>query len=116
MNNPMNSFYKHLDECYQCRDHPFNLCKEGAELLKQSVYTIYDLAERFTVVINPQNVPFVRDRHTNMYAVFIYVQTAIDVCSVLNKNIVTVGEFLWWSEEKMERFCPIDNPMPRGIK
>jgi hypothetical protein len=27
------SFHKHLDTCQQCKDEPFNLCAEGAELL-----------------------------------------------------------------------------------
>lgn len=27
-------FHKHLDECSQCRNHPFNLCLAGAKLLK----------------------------------------------------------------------------------
>ncbi len=27
-------FHQHLDECEQCRNHPFSLCKEGQELLE----------------------------------------------------------------------------------
>ena len=27
-------FHAHLDACAQCREHPFDLCKEGAGLLK----------------------------------------------------------------------------------
>jgi hypothetical protein len=28
------SFYKHLDECRQCREHPFALCAAGSILLR----------------------------------------------------------------------------------
>jgi hypothetical protein len=27
-------FHKHLDICSQCRNHPFDLCKDGVILLK----------------------------------------------------------------------------------
>lgn len=29
----MDRFHAHLDICYQCREHPFSLCKEGAKIL-----------------------------------------------------------------------------------
>lgn len=29
-------FHAHLDKCEQCREHPFNLCKEGAGLLREA--------------------------------------------------------------------------------
>lgn len=31
------AFHKHLDQCKQCREHPFALCPEGTRLLKQTV-------------------------------------------------------------------------------
>lgn len=30
----IDKFHKHLDICAQCRNHPFDLCSEGAKLLK----------------------------------------------------------------------------------
>jgi hypothetical protein len=30
-------FHNHLDECPQCRDHPFDLCPVGEQLLQASV-------------------------------------------------------------------------------
>ena len=30
-------FHKHLDECIQCREHPFDLCPIGIKLLKAVV-------------------------------------------------------------------------------
>lgn len=30
-------FHKHLDECQQCREQPFNLCSLGADLLTRCV-------------------------------------------------------------------------------
>lgn len=35
-------FHSHLDECEQCREHPFDLCKIGAILLRVSVQTVPD--------------------------------------------------------------------------
>jgi hypothetical protein len=32
-----NSYHDHLDICRQCREHPFNLCTEGAQILKNEV-------------------------------------------------------------------------------
>ena len=32
-------FYKHLDECEQCRNHPFDLCLTGDKLLIKAVTT-----------------------------------------------------------------------------
>jgi len=29
-------FHKHLDQCEQCREHPFNLCPIGNKLLLAS--------------------------------------------------------------------------------
>ena len=29
-------FHDHLDECEQCREHPFNLCEEGARILEET--------------------------------------------------------------------------------
>lgn len=29
-------FHAHLDSCKQCREHPLELCKVGAELLKKA--------------------------------------------------------------------------------
>lgn len=26
-------FHEHLDECWQCREHPFDLCETGLKLL-----------------------------------------------------------------------------------
>jgi hypothetical protein len=31
-------FHAHLDKCAQCREHPFDLCKEGAGLLREAAY------------------------------------------------------------------------------
>ena len=28
----MKKFHEHLDECSQCREHPFNLCSIGHEI------------------------------------------------------------------------------------
>lgn len=28
------AFHRHLDQCAQCRDHPFGLCQDGAILLR----------------------------------------------------------------------------------
>ncbi len=28
------NFHKHLDECKQCKEQPFNLCSKGKELIK----------------------------------------------------------------------------------
>lgn len=30
-----NRYHAHLDVCKQCREHPFALCRQGAELLKE---------------------------------------------------------------------------------
>jgi hypothetical protein len=32
----MIKFHAHLDECEQCRNHPFELCSKGAQLLVQT--------------------------------------------------------------------------------
>ncbi len=31
------AFHKHLDDCRQCANHPFELCSVGAELLELAV-------------------------------------------------------------------------------
>lgn len=36
----MNDFYSHLNKCAQCRNHPFELCEDGAELLKESAQEV----------------------------------------------------------------------------
>lgn len=28
------AFHKHLDTCQQCREHPFELCREGDVLIR----------------------------------------------------------------------------------
>jgi len=33
--NSVEDFHSHLDECEQCREHPFNLCPEGELILKK---------------------------------------------------------------------------------
>lgn len=32
----IDEFHEHLDRCDQCRNHPFDLCKEGESLLKKA--------------------------------------------------------------------------------
>lgn len=32
-----NKFYSHLDICTQCRNHPFELCAVGAQVLEEAV-------------------------------------------------------------------------------
>ncbi len=32
----IDEFHAHLDECAQCRNHPFGLCATGAALLKKA--------------------------------------------------------------------------------
>lgn len=34
MNDSEEPFHKHLDECAQCREHPFRLCARGTVLIK----------------------------------------------------------------------------------
>ena len=36
--NPKNVFYRHLDECEQCRNHPFNLCVVGQRKIREAIY------------------------------------------------------------------------------
>lgn len=33
---PMEAFNSHLDGCTRCRNHPFNLCAVGAQLLERA--------------------------------------------------------------------------------
>lgn len=33
----MNEFHKHLDECKQCEQHPFELCPVGVQLIHAEV-------------------------------------------------------------------------------
>lgn len=35
-----NEFHDHLDKCERCRNEPFNLCREGSLLLKQTATRI----------------------------------------------------------------------------
>ena len=37
MEEPKIKFHKHLDECEQCRNRPFGLCKEGQKILKEEI-------------------------------------------------------------------------------
>jgi len=30
-------FHKHLDECEQCRNRPFDLCTEGLKILQEEI-------------------------------------------------------------------------------
>lgn len=30
----MDAFHKHLDQCRQCREHPFALCRIGSAILQ----------------------------------------------------------------------------------
>lgn len=39
MDNP---FHKHLDECKQCREHPFSLCLVGENKMKEAIALIAD--------------------------------------------------------------------------
>lgn len=34
----MDKFHAHLDECKQCREHPFALCSVGGSLLRSTVF------------------------------------------------------------------------------
>lgn len=34
------AFHRHLDGCKQCRENPFNLCREGEMLLRASAIEI----------------------------------------------------------------------------
>lgn len=36
MNEIINDFHSHLDICYQCRNHPMQLCPTGALLLQRA--------------------------------------------------------------------------------
>ena len=36
MNEPEDKFQRHLDQCEQCRNHPFALCPKGANLLREA--------------------------------------------------------------------------------
>jgi hypothetical protein len=38
-------FHAHLDVCEQCANHPFELCKVGAELLELAAAGRFDLVE-----------------------------------------------------------------------
>ena len=41
----IDKFHAHLDICIQCRNHPFDLCKEGTRLLMYAVTGIRDERE-----------------------------------------------------------------------
>lgn len=51
-----NIFHRHLDQCQQCRDQPFNLCPSGYLLLNQAVQ---ETAPKMTLedFINTQTRP-----------------------------------------------------------
>jgi len=34
--DPTDDYHEHLDECEQCREHPFNQCPTGNELLRKA--------------------------------------------------------------------------------
>ena len=36
MRLPSDKFHAHLDICEQCREHPFDLCREGSRLLEEA--------------------------------------------------------------------------------
>lgn len=44
------AFHRHLDECAQCREHPFRLCDVGAPLLEQAAA---ELGESDTQMVWP---------------------------------------------------------------
>jgi hypothetical protein len=33
-------FHAHLDKCYQCREHPMDLCPTGAKLLTEAACSV----------------------------------------------------------------------------
>jgi hypothetical protein len=35
-----NVFHQHLEECERCRNHPFNLCKEGIKKLEEEAKSL----------------------------------------------------------------------------
>lgn len=39
------AFHEHLDECAQCRNHPFDLCGVGATLLRLAATGIHPIEE-----------------------------------------------------------------------
>lgn len=39
-------FHTHLDECAQCRDHPFDLCEVGASLLVEAGHKEQEVMRR----------------------------------------------------------------------
>lgn len=68
-------FHSHLDECKQCRDHPFNLCFVGLTILKLAadpvINTLLMKEDFFHVVtlnvdsdgnIVPDRVPYIPDK------------------------------------------------------
>jgi hypothetical protein len=50
MTDPIKNFHDHLDECPQCMNNPFDLCKKGSELLKKTMNK--DLKPKFQKLIN----------------------------------------------------------------
>jgi hypothetical protein len=38
-------FHAHLDGCEQCANHPFELCKVGAELLELAAASAFEISE-----------------------------------------------------------------------
>lgn len=49
---PSNQFHRHLDECQQCREHPFDLCPEGAKALNDAVRTLKGVFARTKQVLD----------------------------------------------------------------
>jgi hypothetical protein len=41
-------FHAHLDVCQQCANHPFELCKAGAELLELAASRRFEIDEAST--------------------------------------------------------------------
>ncbi len=41
----IDKFHAHLDDCKQCRDHPFDLCPDGAKLLKEAATGVKEQEE-----------------------------------------------------------------------
>lgn len=42
-------FHAHLDKCYQCREHPMDLCPTGAKLLTEAACSVSPIANTVRV-------------------------------------------------------------------
>ena len=42
----VDNYHKHLDECEQCRNHPFNNCPKGTRLLSETINGISEVGRR----------------------------------------------------------------------